>query len=103
MTKRYIDLVSEEDCYLIHGYSHLVIWKSKGTAVVETPEMGFRGGIDGAAVKGVSLDQKTRELSLQFLQSGKPNQINLGEVTNYDKALEWVKSVNDFYSHQVSN
>lgn len=98
MNERAINLMSEEDCYLIEGNSHVVIWKT-GDVVVETPEMGLRGGIEAKAVKGLSLDEKTLELSIQFLQSGSLNQIPVGLVNDYEKALNWVNSVNELYKN----
>ncbi|HLD18454.1 MAG TPA: hypothetical protein VJB90_00380 [Candidatus Nanoarchaeia archaeon] len=97
MGNRNIELYSFEDRYQIDGNSHVVVWRSKGDVVVETPEMGLRGGIDGKAMKSFSLDEKTRELSLEFLQSDRPNQINIGVVSDYEEATRWVKSVNELY------
>lgn len=97
MDNRDIQLYAHEDCYQVDGNSHVVVWKSKGDVVVETPEIGFRAGIDGNAMKGFSLDEKTCELYIEFLQSGKPNRIDVGIVGDYDKATSWVKSVNELY------
>lgn len=97
MDNRDIELYSHEDCYQIEGNSHVVIWTSKGDVVVETPEMGFRGGIEGSSIKGFSLDEKTHELFLEFLQSGKSNIINIGLVKDYGKAILWINSVNRLY------
>jgi len=98
MENRSIQLYTRKDCYQVEGNSHVVVWRSKGDIVVETPEMGLRAGIDGKAMKGFSLDEKTGELYLEFLQSGKPNRIGVGIVGDYDEATSWVKSVNELYS-----
>jgi hypothetical protein len=98
MSNRNIELYTDEECYQIGGNSQIIIWKPKGTIVIETPEMGFRGGIDNTTMKGFSLDKKTYELSLEFLQSGKPNKINIGIISDYDKAINWVNEVNELYN-----
>ena len=97
MVNRNIQLYTHKDCYQVEGNSHVVVWRSKGDIVVETPEIGFRAGIDGNAMNGFSLYEKTRELSLEFLQSDRPNQINIGVVSDYEEATRWVKSVNELY------
>ena len=99
MVNRNIELYTHEDCYQVEGNSHVVVWRSKGDVVVETPEMNLRAGIEGISMKGFSLDEKTCELSLEFLQSDKPNRIDIGIVGNYDTAINWVKSVNELYKH----
>lgn len=98
MKKGNISLYTNKDNYQVGGISHVVVWKSKGDIVVETPEIGFRSGIDGEAMKGFSLDERTHELFIEFLQSGKPNKINVGIVSDYGKASSWVESVNELYS-----
>ena len=97
MDNKNIELYAFEDRYQVEGNSHVVVWKS-GDVVVETPEMGLRGGIDGKAMKCFSLDEKTRELSLEFLQSSKLNKIGIGVVNDCDTAKIWVKSVNELYA-----
>lgn len=99
MTNRNIQLYTNKDCYQVEGNSHVVVWKPKGDVVVETPEMGLCAGIEGLSMKGFSLDEKTRELALEFLQSGKPNRIGIGIVGNCEEATHWIKSVNKLYRH----
>jgi len=94
---RAIELYSHEDRYQIEGNSHVIIWKSKGDVLIETPEMGFRGGLDHKSIQGFSLDEKTQELSVQFLQSGRANQINIGRIEDYAAAFEWLGVVNKLY------
>jgi len=98
MKNRDLELYSFEDHYQVEGNSHVVIWRSKGDVVIDTPEIGFRCGLDGKAITGFSLDEKTQELFVQFLQSGTPNQIGIGTVKDYKRALDWVKAVNKLYN-----
>jgi len=99
MTNRNIQLYTHEDCYQIEGNSHVVVWKPRGDVVVETPEMGLRVGIEGSAMRGFSLDKKTCELTLAFLQSGRPNRMDIGIVGDLEEATSWIKSANELYRH----
>jgi hypothetical protein len=94
---RTIELHAEEDCYQIDGNSQVIVYKSRGDVLIQTPEFGLMGGLDHKSIRGFSLDEKTGELSVRFLQSGQPNQIDIGTVNDYNQASEWVRAVNEFY------
>lgn len=95
---RTIGLSSKDNCYKIEGNSLVVVFKNKGDIIIETPELGFGAGLDGQSVRGFSLDEKTRELSVEFIRGGcKLERIDIGIVEDYDSALEWVRVVNELY------
>lgn len=99
--ERVIELYSEQRYYGVEGNSSLVIFKTSGDILINTPELGFEAALQNESVRGFSLDEKTRELSVEFLQgrglNKRPNTINIGIVRDYEESSEWVRAVNELY------
>lgn len=99
--EREIKLYEEEDHYSIDGSSSLVIFKTSGDILINTPELGFEAALENESVSGFTLDEKTRELSVEFLQgrglNKRPNTISIGIVGDHEESSEWIRAVNELY------
>ncbi len=93
------DLGIDEYCFVGDGeLMASIIGNSTMIARVEPSANRVLRTIELDSIKRFYVDEETKEFILEFMESGKTNQIKFGKAGNYDLAVKAANTVNQVYN-----
>ena len=96
-----IELIESDEGFFLEGYAQGWIYKRcLGDLVLQKP---IWGAIEGSSIRRFHLKEEERSLYVEYRNSVSQNfmSIELGEVSDLDKAKNWIEQVNKLYENKV--